>query len=58
MPLVATLTERERIRLLRWISSRRGPDTLAYRVVPPTHDEFSSDDEAIAWDAEGWEEFH
>jgi len=57
-PLVALLTDGERIRLLRWITSPGGADTLAYSAAPPTRDEFSSEDEAIAWDADGWEGFH
>jgi hypothetical protein len=58
MPLVACLTDSERIRLLKWITSRRGADRLAYSVAPPTEDEFSSEYETLAWDADGWEEFH
>ena len=26
-----------------------------YRSVPPSRDEFSADEEPLAWDAEGWE---
>ncbi|MGA7409244.1 MAG: hypothetical protein WBW33_02100 [Bryobacteraceae bacterium] len=58
MPLVASLPDSERIRLLRWIASPHGTDASAYRVAPPTNDEFSGDDEPLAWEAEGWEEFH
>lgn len=31
-------------------------DPAAYRSVSPSHAEFSSDEESLAWDAEGWEE--
>lgn len=31
-------------------------DTAAYKSLLPTHTEFSSDEEALAWDADGWEE--
>lgn len=57
LPLVASLTPRERIRLLRLITSRPGIDSAAtYATVPPRQDEFSSDEEPLAWEAEGWEE--
>jgi len=58
MPLVASLPDSERIRLLRWIASPRGSDALLYSVAPPNDDEFSGDDEPLAWEADGWEEFH
>jgi hypothetical protein len=53
LPLVASLTPRERVRLLRLIASSQ--DALAYPSVPPSCDEFSADEESLAWDAEGWE---
>ena len=31
-------------------------DPAAYQSLSPTHAEFSSDEESLAWDAEGWEE--
>jgi antitoxin (DNA-binding transcriptional repressor) of toxin-antitoxin stability system len=31
-------------------------DPTAYKSFPPTHAEFSSDEESLAWDADGWEE--
>jgi len=55
-PLVDRLSPQERLRLLRLISLRPasdGPDS--YRVLPPRHDEFSSDTDPLAWDADGWE---
>ena len=58
MPLVASLTDSERIRLLQWIASPHGTDALAYRAAPPTRDEFSCEDEPVAWEADGWEDFH
>ena len=58
MPLVASLPDSERIKLLRRIASPRGNDVSAYVAAPPTRDEFSGDEEPIAWDAEGWDEFH
>jgi hypothetical protein len=58
MSLVASLPDSERIKLLRRIASPRGDDVSAYVAAPPKPDEFSGDDEPIAWDAEGWDEFH
>jgi len=58
MPLVASLPDSERIRLLRWIAAPHGPDSSSYQVASPTDDEFSGDDEPLAWEADGWEEFH
>jgi hypothetical protein len=58
IPLVASLTDTERIRLLRWIASPHGTDASVYAAAPPAGDEFSGDDDPIAWEADGWEEFH
>jgi hypothetical protein len=58
MPLVASLPVGERIKLLRWLTSPRGTDASAYNFAPPTDDEFSGEDEPLAWEAGGWEEFH
>ena len=30
-------------------------DTAAYQSLPPTRDEFSTDEEPLAWEADGWE---
>ena len=57
MPLVASLGEHERIRLLRWMASPHDANGTAYQAVPPTRGEFSGDEEPLAWDAEGWDEF-
>ena len=57
LPLVACLTPPERLRLLRLISIRSGAREVdAYRALSPLHEEFSSDEEPLSWDAEGWEE--
>ena len=56
LPIVASLTPQERARLLRLISTRSGEATAAaYRVIPVGQDEFSSDEDALSWDGEGWE---
>jgi hypothetical protein len=57
IPLVASLTDSERIRLLRWIASPHGSDASGYEAAPPASEEFSGDEDAIAWEADGWEEF-
>ncbi len=57
IPLVASLTDSERIRLLKWIASPHGADASAYKAAPPTREEFSSGDEPLAWEAEGWDDF-
>ena len=57
MPLVASLSDSERVKLLRWIAAPHGSDSTAYRAAPPTPDEFSSEDEPMAWDPEGWDQF-
>jgi hypothetical protein len=56
LPLVASLTPQERVRLLRLIALPEGGDVPVYRSVPPSRDEFSADDEPLAWDADGWED--
>src|SRR5689334_6051637 len=55
IPLVAALTPRERVRLLRLIALPQGADAPVYQSVPPSRDEFKADEEPLVWDAEGWE---
>jgi hypothetical protein len=55
LPLVAALTPNVRARLLHLISSPEPESESAYRSKPPRRDEFSSDEESLAWEAEGWE---
>ena len=52
IPLVASLTDTERIRLLRWIASPHGSDASVYAATPPNTDE---DDDPIAWETDVWE---
>ena len=56
IPLVAFLTPQERLRLLRLIAVPQGPDAPVYRSAPPSRDQFSADEEPLAWDAGGWED--
>ena len=60
---LASLTPEERARVLAAAlrrmrhESRRGSDADGYGAVPPGVDEFSTEDDPLAWDAEGWDEF-
>ena len=56
LPLVASLTPQERVRLQRLIALPHGGDASVYQSVPTERDEFSADDEPLAWDADGWED--
>ena len=55
LPLIAKLSSAERRKLFRLIQ-KVGSDVEAYRAVPPAQDEFSSDEDTLAWDADGWED--
>jgi hypothetical protein len=55
LPLVALLTPQERVRLLRLIALPEDADAPIYRSIPPSRDEFSTDEEPLAWDAECWD---
>jgi hypothetical protein len=55
LPLVAALTPDERERLLHLIASPKRGDQAVYRLKPPRRDEFSTDDESLAWEGDGWE---
>ena len=56
LPLVARLSPQERVRLFRLLKSS-GTDAAAYIAAPPHRDEFSTDQDPLEWDAEGWESF-
>ena len=55
LPLVARLAPGERDRLVRLIEATSERDASVYGMTPPKRDEFSSDEEPLAWDSEGWE---
>ena len=55
VPLIAVLTPLERSRLLRLIAKPPSDDASLYKAVPPTHEEFSADEDALAWEGEDWE---
>jgi hypothetical protein len=55
LPLIAKLSSVERRKLFRLIQ-KVGNDVEAYRAVPPAQDEFSSEEDTLAWDSDGWED--
>lgn len=50
---VRNLTAFERAQLLRMLSAE---DAAIYRASPPLEGEFATDEEPLAWDADGWED--
>jgi hypothetical protein len=58
-PLVRKLPHEEQVRLaklaLTAAAGGAGGDREAYRAAPPAADEFSTEDDALSWEAEGWE---
>lgn len=59
-PLILKLPHDERVRLAKLAlraAADAGADAAAYASAPPKEDEFASEDEQLAWEAEGWEEF-
>jgi hypothetical protein len=59
-PLVEKLPHDEQVRLARLAlraAALGRSAAAAYRVQPPTNDEFGTDDDPLGWDAEGWEAF-
>jgi len=55
-PLILKLPHEECVRLAK-LALRAGADGAAYAATPRSTDEFSADEEPLAWDAEGWAEF-
>lgn len=55
VPLVEALSPAERARLLRLITRTGNLDSSVYDAMPPSPQEFSADEDALAWDSEGWE---
>jgi hypothetical protein len=56
LPLVARLDARERERLAQLIGATAARDAAVYASTPIKRDEFSSDEESLGWDADGWED--
>lgn len=58
-PLILKLPHDERVRLAKLAlrAAADDPSAASYAATPSAADEFSSDDEPLAWEAQGWEEF-
>ncbi len=56
LPFVERLTPAERVRLLHLIATQGKSSSSAYTTSPPGREEFSSDTDPLAWEAEGWDE--
>lgn len=58
-PLILKLPHDERVRLAKLAlrAAANDPSAATYAGTPPGTDEFSSDEEPLAWEAQGWEEF-
>ncbi len=58
---LASLTPEERARVLaaaaRRMRDKEQGTAGAYLAVPPGSEEFTSDEDALAWEGEGWDEF-
>jgi hypothetical protein len=54
LPLVARLSPQERARFLRLMTASAN-DAKAYAALPPKTDEFTTNEDELAWDADGWE---
>ena len=59
--LVRKLPKDEQVHLARLVlraaSASGASDSAAYRSTPPKIDELTADDEMLAWEGDGWEEF-
>jgi len=60
-PLLLKLPHDEQLRLaklaLRAASQKGLHDARAYGARPPTEEEFGVEEDPLAWEAEGWDEF-
>jgi hypothetical protein len=60
-PIAKKLPRDEQVQLARRLlleAAARRTDAEAYAVLPPGEDELSSDEDALGWEGEGWEEFY
>ena len=58
LSFAAGLSAEDRAKLLRSIAAlAQSGAASAYNVHPPGQNEFGSDDDALAWDADGWDAF-
>jgi hypothetical protein len=59
LALARKLAREEQIRLAKLLlRDAVSDDAIAYGAESPNDDEFGSDDEALAWEGDGWEEFY
>lgn len=59
-PLLLKLPHDERIRLARLAlraAATEHEDAASYTSAAPSEEEFGSDEEPLAWEGEGWDEF-
>jgi hypothetical protein len=56
LPLVSRLAPQERKRLVRLIEDAGERDAAVYAASPPKQGEFESDEDPLAWDADGWDQ--
>lgn len=60
-PLVTKLSHDEQVRLAKLALAAAGgvpaADLAQYQATPPGAQEFSSSDDPLGWEAEGWDEF-
>lgn len=56
LPLVARLAPHERKRLVRLIEDAGQRDAALYLASPVKTGEFASDEDPLAWDADGWDQ--
>lgn len=61
LPLVSKLSREEKVLLARLAlaaaSETPGADAKTYRAIALRDGEFSSDEDHLSWDADGWEQF-
>ncbi len=58
LPLIAKLPREQRVRLARLVlaAASSGDDRAAYAAHPVAPGELADDDDAIAWEGDGWDE--
>ncbi len=56
VPIIAKLSQKERMRLMRLAFQANTDDSMKYAANPVRENEFSSDEDPLAWDAAGWED--
>ncbi len=60
-PIAKKLPRDQQLQLAKLLlggAPARRTDAEAYAASPPGADEFSSDEGALGWEGEGWEEFY